>query len=166
MRHMIANTIGVPLLLVASLGLTGCAEDEPTDGDAGTSVGAVQDSAETDVEYDGPYDETFEAEVGSYEGEKVRVTAEAEQILSDHAFLLAGEPYVDPLVVVHDKPLPDLEAEQTVSVVGIVHKSFDVPHAEDQLDIDMDDVVYENFEAEPYIEALEVELDAVPAPAD
>jgi len=160
-RHPIARLTATALLATCSAGLAGCSETEPEEG---VSVGDVQaggeggPTLEKDEEYDGSYDADFEESVVSYAGQTVTVSAEVGRVLDDHAFTIVGpEDEVEPLVVVHQGDVPEIEDGTEVSVTGLVHKDFDVPGVEDQLQTDMDDAVLEDFEKEPYIEAVTVE---------
>lgn len=157
--HPLGHGAAAGLLTISTFGLVACSEDT-AGSEEGVSVEDVQEGGEDGGSaYDGVYDSDFETDVTSYEGETVTVSAEINEILGDQAFTIAGteDTDVEPLVVIHKDAMENLEAGTVVEVTGVVHKALDVPKVEDAIETDMDDVVLEDFEAEPYIEATNID---------
>ena len=158
--HPLGRGEAAGLLAMSTFGLVACSEDT-AGSEEGVSVEDVQEGGEDGgaSAYDGAYDSDFETDVTSYEGETVTVSAEIDEILGDQAFTIAGteDTDVEPLVVIHKDAMENLEAGTVVEVTGVVHKALDVPKVEDAIETDMDDVVLEDFEAEPYIEATNID---------
>ena len=158
--HPLGRGAAAGLLAMSTFGLVACSEDT-AGSEEGVSVEDVQEGGEDGgaSAYDGAYDSDFETDVTSYEGETVTVSAEIDEILGDQAFTIAGteDTDVEPLVVIHKDAMENLEAGTVVEVTGGVHKALDVPKVEDAIETDMDDVVLEDFEAEPYIEATNID---------
>ena len=158
--HPLGRGAAAGLLAMSTFGLVACSEDT-AGSEEGVSVEDVQEGGEDGgaSAYDGAYDSDFETDVTSYEGETVTVSAEIDEILGDQAFTIAGteDTDVEPLVVIHKDAMENLEAGTVVEVTGVVHKARDVPKVEDAIETDMDDVVLEDFEAEPYIEATNID---------
>ena len=158
--HPLGRGAAAGLLAMSTFGLVACSEDT-AGSEEGVSVEDVQEGGEDGgaSAYDGAYDSDFETDVTSYEGETVTVSAEINEILGDQAFTIAGteDTDVEPLVVIHKDAMENLEAGTVVEVTGVVHKALDVPKVEDAIETDMDDVVLEDFEAEPYIEATNID---------
>ncbi|HET9860047.1 MAG TPA: hypothetical protein VFQ19_09735 [Nocardioidaceae bacterium] len=158
--HPLGRGAAAGLLAMSTFGLVACSEDT-AGSEEGVSVEDVQEGGEDGgaSAYDGAYDSDFETDVTSYEGETVTVSAEIDEILGDQAFTIAGteDTDVEPLVVIHKDAMENLEAGTVVEVTGVVHKALDVPKVEDAIETDMDDVVLEDFEAEPYIEATNID---------
>ncbi len=158
--HPLGRGAAAGLLAMSTFGLVACSEDT-AGSEEGVSVEDVQEGGEDGgaSAYDGAYDSDFETDVTSYEGETVTVSAEIDEILGDQAFTIAGteDTDVEPLVVIHKDVMENLEAGTVVEVTGVVHKALDVPKVEDAIETDMDDVVLEDFEAEPYIEATNID---------
>jgi hypothetical protein len=81
------------------------------------------------------------------------------QIISPTSFTIAGtdDTTVEPLLVVHDGTLKELAPDLTVAVTGTVHRTFDLPTVEDEIGLDFDDALFEEWEADPYIEASKID---------
>lgn len=143
--------------ITAALGLAACSDS--TGGEAGTTIEDVQ--AETgDYGYDGVYDNTFYESVDGYEGETVTLSADVNQILSDSAFTIAGGD-VEELLVVGASGTNELEKGSVIKVTGVVYTAFDLPAVEQRLDADLDDEIYDLYDAEPYIQVTSIETDPV-----
>lgn len=132
--------------------------DEAKESGAGNDavdVAALQDEdAGIDGIYDGTYDDDFVTETESFEGDRVTVSAKVNEVISDKAFTIGGmeNPEVEPLLVIHGKPLDFVEEGQPVLVTGVVHLAYETAAAEDQTGLQLDDVEFREFGQEPYIE--------------
>lgn len=158
----------VGLLAVAGLALTGCGAEEP---DAGTDVediteGEVVESSPPDAvgppaapgtPYGGAYNRQFYDDRLVYEGQDVTLTAEVEEVVSPSA-LTIGDPddvTLDPLLVVHDLDVPDLEEGQTLEVVGVVQEGFEVTAAAEEVGVELEDELFEDHVGDPWLHATE-----------
>lgn len=174
------KTAAASILPFAALGLAGCGSDT-----AGTEEGAdveeVQDEAaaavdeepvddesasgepmEDDAEalvYDGVYDTAFYDDYNSYVGEKVTVSAEVDNIISNMAFTIAGteDTTVEPLLIMHKGEVKELQAGLAVAVTGTVKEGFDLPTVEEEMGVDLDDSVFEDWDGENYIKASSID---------
>ena len=121
-------------LAVAAL-LAGCGSD--TAGpEAGVTVAEVQDRA------------------ADLEGRTVTLIATVNEAITETAFTIAGEDLVgvEALLVVHDGEF-DVQEGSGVSVTGTVRQGFDLRAVEAELGVDYDDVVFDPFDAEPFLRA-------------
>ena len=157
----------VSLLAAAGLALTGCGADEP---DPGTEVEdivegevlpsdtpAAPEGTGTRLPFYGPYDRQFAEQQAVHEGQEVTLTAEVESVISGNAFAI-GDPddiTLDPLLVVHDVDVPDLEEGQALEVVGTVMKDFDVVTAEEELGVDLEDALFEDRQGDAWLHATD-----------
>jgi len=121
---------------------------EPTDDAVGDGV-TVESIGE-----DGQYG-AFRDDARSFEGDRVTVSAKVNRVLSSNAFSIGGieDADVEPMLVVHKDGLGWLEKGMPVVVTGLVHKAYDVALAEDQVGMELKGVTFEEWGAEPYIEA-------------
>ena len=158
-------------LALSPLAMTACGDD--TAGpEEGASVGDIQEedadvADETADGYDGVYDTDFYDGVDSYVGEEVTVSAEVNEILTPESFTIAGtdESSVESLLIVGATGSDSLEAGNPVQVTGTVEEAFDLATVEDDLGVDLDDALYEDYDAEPYIMASDVST-SVPEESD
>lgn len=158
----------VGLLAAAGLALTGCGADE---ADTGTEVediteGEVVESsppaadvppAAPGTPYGGAYNRQFYDDRLVYEGQDVTLTAEVEEVVSPSA-LTIGDPddlTLDPLLVVHDLDVTDLEEGQTIEVVGVVQEGFEVTAAEEEVGVELEDALFEDHVGDPWLHATE-----------
>ncbi|GAA2176925.1 hypothetical protein GCM10009784_25500 [Arthrobacter parietis] len=167
-----AATIAV--LPAAVLGVAGCGEQsvyeagvDLEDPDAGFIAGDEESDNSLDSgPYDEVYDQNFWDELTIYFGEEVTLSAQVKQPLDPRAFTIAGmdDTTVNPLLVVHDGEVPQLEPGQSLIINGTVHEYLDVEAVEEELGVDLDDTVYEQWEDDPYLLATSVKVDAASAP--
>lgn len=159
------RTAVASLLAATGLALTGCGADEP---DPGTEVEdvtegevlpsgtpAAPEGSGTRLPFYGAYDRQFAEDRAVHEGQEVTLTAEVESVLSDHAFAV-GDPddvTLDPLLVVHDADVPQLEEGEALEVVGTVLPDFDVATAEEELGVDLEDALFEDRRGDPWLHA-------------
>lgn len=165
--HPVRTTAAAGILAISALGLTACGDDT-----SGTETGAdVEDIQEEGVEeegveedavvdpYVGLYDTAFYEDLDTYVGEEVTVSADVNEILSPMSFTIAGteDTSVESLLIVSASEMNDLESGLAVEVTGTVHEAFDLPTVESEMDVDLDDELYSEWDGEPYIEATAVD---------
>jgi|GEM_PF-3054038 len=169
-RNRVLTFTAAGALALGSLSLTGCdmnGDDQGADVEDIEETDGVDDTEETDDAegtddadnaYNGPYNDEFLAEIDSYVGESVTMSAEVAQTFTDLAFTIvgvAGE--ADPLLVIDGDSEEDLEIGTTVQVSGVVEAAFDISEVEDEWDIDLDDDLFGDWEGLHYIDADRVE---------
>lgn len=142
------------VVCAASLGLVACG-DSTTGPEVGADVQDVQ--REGEYTYDGLYIEGFYDAIPSYDGESVKLSADVNEIISDHAFTIAGGD-VEALLVIHDATIAMLAPGVTVQVSGTIHKVFDLPTIEHATDLELDDGLFADWGAEPYLELSNVDV--------
>ena len=149
-RKQIGRRAGVTVALIATLGLAGCGGDgddaaPPVENPVTpvpTQTTAPSDDADTNGTYEGAYDAKFREWAGDHEGATVT---------------LAGENGADDFLVVSKDATLALAAGGKVSVTGVVHKAFDLPGVEDEINIDFsDDDMFEGFDRDPYVVASNI----------
>lgn len=163
------KTAAAVVLPFAALGLAGC------NSTSGTEQGAdVEDVADENVEeenlaaeepadgglaYDGVYDQEFYENFDGYVGEMVTVSANVDEVLTSKSFTIAGtdETSVEEVLVLHQKKLSEINEGLTVEVTGKVMESFDVPTVEKEMNVDLDDESFEDWDGEHYIKATNVD---------
>lgn len=123
------------LILGAGLALTGCGTE--------------------DVEGAITYDQEFYDQRADYVGQEVTLSAEVEDVISDDG-LTIDSTGTDSMMVLYDMDLVDVEEGQLVEVTGTVQEAFDPTILDDQAEEDFTDDFYQDYEAQPYIEATEV----------
>jgi hypothetical protein len=162
------RTAAVGLLAAAGLALAGCGTDEAetgtevediTEGEVVESTPPAADvpPAAPPTPYGGAYNRQFYDDRAVYEGQDVTLTAEVEEVVSPSA-LTIGDPddlTLDPLLVVHDLDVPDLQEGQTIEVVGMVQEGFEVTAAEEQVGVDLDDALFEDHAGDPWLHATD-----------
>lgn len=152
-------------LAIGALSLAACGDTAGPE--TGTDVEEVQEATEEeavddgpyDGPYEGPYDATFYDNVSDLEGETVTVSADVNEVLPPSSFVIAGtdDTSVDPLLVVSATEATGLAPDLTVAVTGTVHTAFDLAAVEEELGVDLDDALYEEYDQEPYISATSVD---------
>jgi hypothetical protein len=165
--------LGLPGALVfTALSLVGCGTSGP---ESGVDVEDVQEAADDPLgaeaprsaspsvpggPYEGLYDQKFVDELDSLEGRTVTVSADVNEVVAPEAFTIAGteDTAVEPLLVIYDGDLADLEPGEPVRVKGVVHTVLDLPYVEDDLGADLDDPLYAAWDQEPYIMAVNVDM--------
>ena len=160
-RRSLAVRTGVAAFAAAStLGLTACGGDT-----AGTEAGAdVEDVTEEepleDGPYDGVYDTAFYEDINTWVGQEVVLSADVNEVITPTAFTIAGtdDTSVEPLLVVGATENNGLAAETTVEVTGTVQEAFVVTEVEEELGIDLDDALFEEYAEENYVVAENVEV--------
>ncbi|WP_432484664.1 hypothetical protein [Kineococcus esterisolvens] len=160
-----ARTAAAGVVCFAALSLTACGdtagEEEGTtvedvqDADDDTQEGAQEDAT---TPYDGAYDGTFYDDVDTYVGQEVTVSAEIDRVVSPQAFVIAGtaDTTVDPMLVVGASEVPGLTEGAVVEVTGTVNEAFDLPQVEEDTGVNLQDDLFNDYDAEPYITATSV----------
>lgn len=167
-----AATLAV--LPAAVLGVTGCGEQsvyeagvDLEDPDAGFIAGDEESDNSLDSgPYDEVYDQSFWDELTIYFGEEVTLSAQVKEPLDPRAFTIAGmdDTTVNPLLVIHEGEVEQLEPGQALIINGTVHEYLDIEMVEEELGVDLDNTVYEQWENDPYLLATSVKADAASAP--
>jgi hypothetical protein len=89
-------------------------------------------------------------------GQQVQLTGEVATIIAPHALTLGGDDIGEnPILVVGADIPPGLTQGETVRVSGTV-KEFQVPGWEQDLDLDLIDQQFEDFDGDPAIQAASV----------
>lgn len=156
-------------LCFGSFGLTGCGGTSGSE--AGTDVEDVQEEQDIDPDtaeavepeapgpYDGPYGQDFTNAMESYEGQQVTLSANVNKILTESAFTIAGtEEGIEPLLILHEDKIAELNTGSAVAVTGVVHKAMDLSELKKSFDGDLGAKSLEDWDGEPYIEAQSVDL--------
>ncbi|MFI7494917.1 hypothetical protein ACH9D2_09400 [Kocuria sp. M4R2S49] len=170
-EHHSTRKAAVSLLAAAGLALAGCGADEPetgtevediTEGEVAETSPPPDTGAAPMTPYGGAYNRQFYDDRAVYEGQDVTLSAEVEEVVSPSA-LTVGDPddlTLDPLLVVHDLDVPDLQEGQTLEVVGMVQEGFEVAAAEEQLGVDLEDALFEDHVGDPWLHATDATVTA------
>ncbi|EMY33426.1 hypothetical protein D477_015057 [Arthrobacter crystallopoietes BAB-32] len=137
--------------------LVGCAPDPQS----GSGPPASAPATVAPPVFDGPFGPDFTERMDSLEGQTVKVSGRVDAVVDPTAFTIRaeeGQP-TEPLLVIYDGDLADLEPGQPIRVSGIAHTVFDLPFVEQDLGRELDDNVFGPWDHEPYIKASEVEAD-------
>lgn len=119
--------------------LAACGEDEvPAD------TGAVEEPAQDELE-----------ELAL--GETVTVNGEVSEVIGPNAFTVGGEEIGDNPILVVGAQVPELEEGAEVEVAGTVVE-FQVLGYEEDLDLDLVDNEFEDFDGDPAIQATSVTM--------
>lgn len=150
----------VGAVAIAALPLVACADDDPV-GDPGVLVPPTSAVEPTEQEEQpgvgeegqgGAAQESLEDRLG----QQVQLTGEIATILSPNAFTLGGDEIGEnPILVVGADVPADLQPGEQVEVSGTV-KVFQVPGYEEDLDLDLVDQEFEDFDGDPAIQAESV----------
>lgn len=147
-----AGAAAAVLAAVTGLGLAGCgAEEPPADAPAEASA----DAPAAAVAFAGPYDQAFVDEQVTYVDEEITLSAEVETVLDDDGFVLDG-PGTESLLVVYDMDLTDIEEGRTVEVTGALEQAFDLPTVEEDVQQDLENELFEDYDQQPFLVATDV----------
>lgn len=162
------------VLPITVLGVASCGEQsvyeagvDLEDPDEGFLAGEEESDNSLDSgPYDEVYDQSFWDELTIYFGEEVTLSAQVRESLDTYAFTLAGmdDTTVEPLLVLHQGEIQQLEPGQALVVHGTVHEYLDIETVEEELGVDLDNALYEQWEDDPYLLATSVKADASSAP--
>ena len=117
--------------------LTACGEDEEA-----VNTGAVEEPAQDELE-----------ELAL--GETVTVNGEVSEVIGANAFTIGGEEIGDNPILVVSAQVPTLAEGDVVAVAGTVVE-FQVLGFEEDLDLDLIDNEFEDFDGDPAIQATSV----------
>lgn len=134
-----AVTLGAALV-------SGCGGDDDTAG------------SERSADVEDVQEDAFWGDVNQWTDEKVTVSANVNEVINQNSFTIAGTPEsdVDELLVVSAND-SQVQEGQTVQVTGTVRDRFDVVEVEDDLGLDWNDTLYEDWNDEHYIVASSVD---------
>lgn len=139
---------GVTTVAVASaLVLGGCGGDT-----VGPETGADVEDLQTDPD-PGAFDDF--AEVGTFVGETVTVSAKVSEVLGPNAFTIADQSG-ETVLVVYDGTPQNLTVESAVKVTGLVAETFAVGEAEQFAGAEFEDELFTEFNTDPYIQASSI----------
>lgn len=174
-KQMLGKCAVVVLLPAALLGVSGCSstdDDLPSlvneeTAESDEALEASTEPAQPYADYTGVYDTEFFDDLEFYVGEEVTVAAIVGEVISPNMFTLVSntippqEDVVDidavvikPLLVIHQEDLPELAPGMPVGVIGEVHEEFYTATVEQDLQVDLDDDAFEDWEEQPYLEAV------------
>lgn len=148
-------------MLPPAIGLGACSS-EPKAADLQEIIGEEEPDAPGQVAnaagvgpFSGVYDADFRGDIPSYLGDRVTLSAEVGEILTDEAFTIVDGDTA-PLLVITRSEVPGLETGQTVGVDGSVEEGFNLPAFEHAFGVDLDDEVFLDWEGEYYINATDI----------
>jgi hypothetical protein len=156
-RRTLRRNGAAALAASAALVLGGCGGTAGPE--QGTDVGDIQnDQAGGGGVVNGDGGGLFEdfSEVQSFVGQRVTVSAEVDEVIGPNAFTMADDSG-EQLLVVYQGAAPNLAVNTPVQVTGTVKKAFDLPTAEEFAGADFNDVAFEDFNGEPYIQASNID---------
>ncbi|TFV63485.1 hypothetical protein E4P41_04305 [Geodermatophilus sp. DF01-2] len=110
--------------------------------------------------FDGLYDEGFLADIDAYLDREVVLSGEVADVLSETAFAMtaAGNPAVEPIVVVTPDPVPAVEPGAPVRVAGTLEAAFQILAVEEEQGIELEDPLFEEYAGSPFLLADTVEV--------
>lgn len=148
----------VLLVAAATAALPACG-DNPQQPSTGSDAPDVRGSEDLEDPYDGPYTEDFHTDVEAYADQEVTLEAAVDRVVSPIAFTITGPggEEVEPILVVSREEVPDLQPGQEVVVAAVPQREFEVAAAESELDVDLPEEAYAEWEGEPYLSAGIVE---------
>lgn len=158
----LVRTAAGGVLAFSALSLAACGDTAGPE--TGTDVEDVNEAAEEEEvaanePYEGAYDTGFYDQIPDIEGQTATVSADVNEIIDPSAFTIAGtdDTSVDELLVVSATEVSGLQPDLTVAVTGTVHTDFDLPTVEEELGVDLDDALFEEYEQQAYISATSVD---------
>lgn len=176
LRKPVIRTALASVLTLSAFGVTACGdeagdeqgtsvediqeEDQEVDPDVDADVDAdTEPSGDADWAFEGDFDADFVDSANDYAGEQVIVSAAVNEVVSDNAFTIAGtdDTSADEMLVVGTDANPMLESDVAVSVTGTVQESFDLATVEENLGVDLDDELFEDWDGQTYIEASNID---------
>lgn len=163
----------IPTALLGVSGCTGAAEDElpgivEDENDvADDGVGEDVEPVDSFESYTGVYNKAFYDDVEFYVGEEVTLAAIVGEVISPNVFTIVNstappeqdvvdvdEVIVEPLLVVHEEELSGLTPGMPVGVVGVVGEEFYLERIEQDLQVDLDNEVFQEWEEQAYVTAV------------
>jgi hypothetical protein len=161
MRSALARQ-GVRLLAgvtAAVFSLTACGDPGVNEVEDPEEVPDVRGEDDPTDIFTGAYDSEFREDMTAYTGQEVTLTAEVDEVLSPEAFSITspdGED-VEPLLVLADGSSGAVEAGSAVTIAATPFDEFDPAEAEQQIEVDLEDDLYADWEGEPFLVATTVE---------
>ncbi|WP_019481319.1 hypothetical protein [Arthrobacter sp. TB 23] len=173
-RQTLRRAAVIAILPVTLFVLNGCAgpdDDLPSLVNEETAetdevLEEVSEPAQPYADYTGVYDTAFFDDLEFYVGEEVTIAAIVGEVISPNMFTLVSntvppeEDVVDidaviikPLLVIHQEDLPELAPGMPVGVIGEVHEEFYPATVEQDLQVDLDNDAFEDWEEQAYLEA-------------
>ena len=144
----------IAAIVVTVLAIAGCSDDQAV-GEAGVieeQPGPLEETVQPGVGEEGKGGAAQES-LDDRLGQHVQLIGEVAEVISPNAFTLGGEEIGENPVLVVGADLPrDLAEGQRVQVSGTV-KQFQVPGYEADLDLDLVDQQFEDFDGDPAIQA-------------
>ena len=135
-------------IAIAVLPIAACSDDQAV-GDAGVPVEGAEQPGVGEAGEGGAAQESLEDRLGQY----VQLTGEVAEVISPNAFTLGGDEIGEnPVLVVGAEVPTDLTEGERVQVSGTV-KQFQVRGYEADLDLDLVDQEFEDFDGDPAIQA-------------
>ena len=156
LRATTPRTAAAVLAAATALGLAACGDSEPAaDTDDVPAYEALEGSP-----YEGRYEADFLESIDDYAGEEVTLTAAVEEVIGPDAFTISGteDTYVEALLVVGAEQAAELSPGAAVEISGTVRDGFETADVEDELGVDLDDPLFEEWEQEPYLAADDIEV--------
>ena len=158
---------GMLIATAVASGLAACGNgDDSTTPPVGNPVppAATQNQPSKDADdkpaYSGPNDAKFVKWAEDNEDAIVTLTGTVKNVVNDNAFTITGQGGAADFLVVSKDVTQGLTAGGNVSVTGVVHKAFDLPGVEDEIDIDFDDDnVFQGFDRDPYVMASNISVE-------
>ncbi|MGY1665776.1 hypothetical protein [Geodermatophilus sp. SYSU D00696] len=156
----LARALATALVMTGTAASSACGEN-PRQPETGSDAPDIRGAEDLEDPYDGPYTPDFHDDVEAYVDQEVTLEASVDRTVSSVAFTITGRDGedVEPLLVVADDPLPELQAGQDVVVAAVPHDEFDLSVVEDDLDASLPGEPYEEWEGEPYLSASTVTTD-------
>lgn len=157
MRRLIALA-GVVVLAPA---LVACTDMNEPPADPGVENGAdgddgMDDGGDPNAEPVTPYDEIFVIE--DFYGEEVTLSGKVNAVIPEQAFSMGDVAVVAPLLVVGDTRTTFVSEGDTVLVTGIIYPTFVLVDVEAELDVDLIDALFADWEGQPYMIATLIEV--------
>ena len=163
MRALARRTSRAIVIAAATAGtvvLAGCGDDETaTDPELEEGVADVRGSEDLADPYTGVYDEQIAEDIEAYQGQEVTLRGDVGQVLGPSAFTLTAPEGEDvaPLLVVSEQPVEGLTAGGSVTVAATPRGDFDPAEVESELDLELDEAAYEEWDGDTYLTAVEVQ---------
>ena len=160
MTRNIRLRTAAPTVAAATLLLTACAGEQPAAQAPAVPIPPTVSTPSAAAEQPGVGEQgqggAAQESIADRVGQQVEVTGEVAQVISANAFTIGGDEIGEnPILVVGANVPAGLATGDTARVTGTV-KVFEVPGYEQDLDLDLVDQEYEDFDNDPAIEASSV----------
>lgn len=140
-------------LVTAVVATMAACTESPDQREVGSQAADIRGSDDLADPYDGPYSRDFHTDVQAYVGQDVTLEAAVERIVSPIAFTVTGPggEEVEPILVISRREVADLQPGQEVVIVAVPHDGFELSSLEEELDVELPEEPYEEWEGEPYL---------------